>query len=480
MVDNARGTDLGLLDMMKAKTLRFRMIILFCSVVAGLLAVSYLAFWALLDREVGAQLDRQLQETARPVIADLIAEPNVEDVNNLNIPDEYFELLNADGVVLQRSANLGSPIKFRGFNTRVTQFGTGTLDNGHHVRLALIPFQAANGIRVLAVAIRTSRFGSTLENFGSVALLIFPLSLLLTAGISTFYVGKSLAPITALTNHAALMAKRVTNREGFWTPLPVSSRDDELSQLAQTINQLLERVDSSVRPLRQFVTDASHELRTPLSVLHGETQLLLSKPRSAEEYRKTLCEFDEEFKKLTHIVEGLFTLSVADAGQLRLAKEPLYLDEVLEEACALVKSRADAKNILLVRELLPDVPYVGDEAFMRQLFLIFLDNAIKYSGSGTSIRVRLEKDDRVIKLHFEDKGIGISTRDLPFIFERFYRANSSSNNGGPHQSGGLGLAIASAIVEVLGGSIECKSTPGVGSNFTVILPSSSAAVGVAV
>jgi signal transduction histidine kinase len=126
------------------------------------------------------------------------------------------------------------------------------------------------------------------------------------------------------------------------------------------------------------------------------------------------------------------------------------------------------------------VPYVGDEAFMRQLFLIFLDNAIKYSGSGTSIRVRLEKDDRVIRLHFEDKGIGISTKDLPFIFERFYRANASSNNGGPHQSGGLGLAIASAIVEVLGGSIECKSTPGAGSDFTVILPANSLPVGAAV
>jgi signal transduction histidine kinase len=92
----------------------------------------------------------------------------------------------------------------------------------------------------------------------------------------------------------------------------------------------------------------------------------------------------------------------------------------------------------------------------------------------------LEKDDSAIKLHFEDKGIGISTKDLPLIFERFYRANSTSSNGGPHQSGGLGLAIASAIVEVLGGAIECESTPGVGSNFTVILPSSSARVIVAV
>jgi len=168
----------------------------------------------------------------------------------------------------------------------------------------------------------------------------------------------------------------------------------------------------------------------------------------------------------------LFTLSVADAGQLRLVREPLYLDEVLEEACALVKSRAEAKSISLSRELKPDIPFLGDEAFLRQLFLIFLDNAIKYSGSGTSIKVRLEEADQVIKVYFEDQGIGISTKDLPFIFERFYRAGSSSN-GGPHQSGGLGLAIASAVVEVLGGSIECQSTPGTGSTFVILLPSST-------
>src|ERR1700688_533707 len=150
MVDNSRGTDLGLLDMMKAKTLRFRMIILFCSVVAGLLAVSYLAFWALLSSEVKAQLNNQLQQTAGPIIADLIAEPNVEDVNNLNIPDEFFELLNADGVVLQRSANLSSPIKFKSINPRVTEptFDTGSLDDGRHVRLALIPFRVPTGPRV--------------------------------------------------------------------------------------------------------------------------------------------------------------------------------------------------------------------------------------------------------------------------------------------------------------------------------------------
>src|SRR5712692_8349779 len=188
---------------------------------------------------------------------------------------------------------------------------------------------------------------------------MFALSLLLTAGISSWYVGRSLAPITALTQHAALMAEQVAKGERFSKPLAVASRHDELGRLAETFNQLLQAVDSALGQLRQFVTDASHELRTPLAVLHGETELVLSRPRSAEEYRKTLSAFSDELKKLTRIVEGLFTLSMADAGQLHLMSEPLYINEVLEEACALVTSRALVKNIAILRELNEEVAYSG-------------------------------------------------------------------------------------------------------------------------
>jgi two-component system sensor histidine kinase BaeS len=260
----------------------------------------------------------------------------------------------------------------------------------------------------------------------------------------------------------------VTNRQGFWTPLPVSSPHDELGRLSQTINHLLKSVDSAVLQLRQFVTDASHELRTPLAVLHGETELLLSKPRSAEEYRQTLCVFDDEFKKLTRIVEGLFTLSMADAGQLHLVREPLYINEVLEEACSLAASRARAKNISILRDLNEELACTGDEAFLHELFLIFLDNAIKYSPDGTRIRVTLEILDGTIQARFQDQGIGISPEHLPFIFDRFYRA--APLNSGEAQSGGLGLAIAQAIAIAHGGTIECESTDGVGSTFTVKLP----------
>ncbi|PYU74341.1 MAG: hypothetical protein DMG49_04860 [Acidobacteria bacterium] len=455
---------------MKVRTLRLRMMLLFCTVVGVLLAASYLAFWGLLAHAVHNQLNRQLLETARPIISDMIAEPDAQDINRLDLPGEFFELLGRNGNVLQQSKNLTAPINLKGMNLAASQpaFGIATLADGQTVRLALIPFQQGSQPRLFAVAIPTFGTNRVLDNFGGVALLLWPLSLVLTAGISALYVGRSLAPIKELTRHAALMAKRVTNRQGFWTPLPVSSPHDELGRLAQTFNHLLQSVDSAVLQLRQFVTDASHELRTPLAVLHGETELLLSKPRRAEEYRQTLCVFDDEFKKLTRIVEGLFTLSMADAGQLHLVREPLYINEVLEEACALAASRARAKNISIVRDLNQELAWTGDEAFLHELFLIFLDNAIKYSPDGTRIRVTLGIRDGAIQTHFQDQGIGIAPEHLPFIFDRFYRASPS--NSGEAQSGGLGLAIAHAIAIAQGGTIVCESIVGVGSTFTVTLP----------
>jgi two-component system OmpR family sensor kinase len=456
--------------MIQTRSLRFRMMALFCTVVGVLLAASYLAFWGLLAHEVSAQLNRQLQETARPILADLIAEPNSQDINRMDIAGQFFELLDPFAHVLQRSRNLEAPINLRGINTSVSQvtFAFAVLGTGEPVRIALLPFLQGTKPLVLVVAIPTFGTNRVLDSFGGIAVLLFLVSLLATALISALYVGKSLAPINALTQHAAAMANRLTHREGFWTPLPISSPHDELGRLAETFNHLLQSVDSAVRQLRQFVTDASHELRTPLAVLHGETELMLSKPRTADEYRETLCVFDGEFKKLTRIVEGLFTLSMADAGQLHLLCEPVYLNEVLEEACALVSSRARAKNISIVRRLELEIPYLGDEAFIHQLFLIFLDNAIKYSSSGTTVRVTLANGDAGIHVSFADQGIGISSDHLPFIFERFYRA-APANSGEAH-SGGLGLAIAQAIARAQGGNIECASTPGIGSTFTVVLP----------
>lgn len=459
---------------MKSKTLRFRMMVLFCSVVGVLLAGTYFAFFGLLVHYIPKQLDRELLETARPLLSDIASEPNARDIERLDVPGQFFELLDANGQVLQKSSNLRAPINLRVLSPKPAEpsFGIGSVGDGEFVRVALIPFQQSGQLRFIAVAIPTLGTHRVLDTLARIALILFPFSLLATAMISMFYVGRSLKPVKTLTQHAAFMATRVTNRNGFWTPLPVASPHDELGQLAETFNRLLQGVDSAVRQLRQFVTDASHELRTPLAVLHGETELILSKPRTAAEYRNTLVVLEDELKKLTRIVEGLFTLSMADAGQLHLQCEPLYVDEVLEEACALVTSRAKNKGISIVRELSSEMPYFGDEAFLHQLFLIFLDNAIKYSPNETQVRVTLQAREDGLQVRFADQGIGISDKHLPFVFERFYRA-SASNNGDAH-SGGLGLAIAQAIVRAMGGFIKCESRLGLGSLFTIVLPLTTA------
>ncbi len=396
------------------RSIRWRMFLLFCATAGALLAVCYAGFYLLFERVVREQLDRRLGEVAAPIIADLIVDPEDKDVDMLDIADEYFEVLDTSGAVLQRSKNLrvNLPLAPR------PGFETVYLPGEGEIRLMVIPFQAGEETWLFVSGESTRDENAALATLRHFALALLPASLLATAIVFGLY-----------------------------------------------SNQLLARIEAVVGQLRQFVSDASHELRTPLAVLQGETELLLAKPRTTAEYETAARVMDSELKTLSRIVDGLFTLSMADAGQLRIAPEPLYLEEVLEEACGLAAPLASQKEIHIERHLDRDVLLHGDPAFLRQLFLIFLDNAIKYSPRGTRVDVTLAKHSDV-RIRFQDEGIGISKEDLPRIFERFFRAAPS----GESHSGGLGLSIAQAIVQAHHGTIQCESTPGVGSVFTVQLP----------
>jgi signal transduction histidine kinase len=446
---------------------------LFCAIVGVLLAGSHLGYYALLRSEVRSQLDRQLQGAAAPVLRDLISEPNSQNINEFNLVDEYFELVDASGRVLQRSRNLHDwAIGLEAVPRSSTETACRTIAQGHDtmMRVCSIPFRRGDETLFLIAAMPTEEAERALANFKRVTLVLLPLSLMLTAIISAWYVGRSLRPIADLTAHAARMTKRVSDptREGDLLLLPIKNPHDELGRLAGTFNELLVHVDSALGQLRQFVSDASHELRTPLAVLQGETELLLSEPEFPEKYGKTLSVIHDELRKLSRIVESLFTLAMADAGQLRLAAEALYLNEVLEETCALADPLAKSKHMTIERQLSEEISYSGDEASLRELFLIFLENAVKYSPPHTSICVHIHNQNGVIQVRIQDHGIGIPPQHLPRIFERFYRV--VQNGGGEARSGGLGLAIAQAIVSSQSGSIECESTPGVGSTFTICLP----------
>ncbi len=405
--------------MRAGSSIQIRTVVLFCAVAGVLLVGSFVTAYILFDRAVSSQLERQLTETAGPIIADQIADPEERDVDQLNLPEAYFEVVEqASGRVLQRSKNLKAdlPLHFAQPFPPKPWFQTLRVDQIGELRVALVPFPAGTMEWALAVAVPTREVRAALSTFMKFAFLLLVVSLGLMAVVSVFYA---------------------------------------------------RRLDLVVGQLRQFVSDASHELKTPLAVLRGETELLLNRQRSTADYEQALRIIDGELKTLSRIVEGLFTLSMADAGQLKFAAEEVCVDDVLEESVALATPLAESRGIRIERDFQQGVMVSGDPTFLRQLFLIFIDNAIKFSQTGRRLRVNLAAGQEV-KVTFEDQGIGIGREHLHQVFERFFRV--AQHDAIDSQSGGLGLAIAQAIVRAHGGSIECESELGVGSVFTVRLP----------
>jgi two-component system OmpR family sensor kinase len=459
--------------MIQINSLRFRMMVLFCAVFGITLASTLFVIYGLFSREMLSQLDCKLLRVGNTVVAQVVADPTKRNIENIDVPKEYFAVLDSSKHILEKSKNFnGRSIELSGDLefSKVAYRTTENAEQGRY-RLALIPFKQGSEQRVLIIAMPTSHDDMALGTIRRLILWVLPLSLLLTAAISVWYVGRSLQPVTKLIQQARRMMDGIQNPNLLQLCehdlLSVPPAQDELSSLASTFNLLFTRLNGALRQDRQFVSDAAHELRTPLHVMRGETELVLSQPRSTQEYVSTLQVVNEEVCGLTRIVESLFTLSMADSGQLRMNCEPLYLNEVVEQACARIRPVAQAKRIRIEGDLSQDIAFVGDEPLLQELSIIFLDNAIKYSPPDTLIRVSLDKSKGKVRIKFQDQGYGISSEHLPHIFERFYRAGRSQS--AEIRSGGLGLAIARAIVNAQGGTIECESSPSDHTTFTVIL-----------
>jgi len=176
----------------------------------------------------------------------------------------------------------------------------------------------------------------------------------------------------------------------------------------------------------------------------------------------------DESRRLSRLVEDLLNLARADAGRVRLLMEDFYLNELVADCCRSAQALAAARHLKLECLANGDVQYRGDEALLRRLLMNLLDNAIRYTPAGGTVTVALEPNGTSVRLRVADTGVGIAPEDAQRVFERFYRAGEarSREDGGF----GLGLAIVKWVAESHQGSVECRSTPGKGSEFTVTLP----------
>jgi len=206
-----------------------------------------------------------------------------------------------------------------------------------------------------------------------------------------------------------------------------------------------------------------------VAVMRTRAELSLRKARTAEEYRDVIAEVLAELEKTSGLIEQLMFLARADSGAETLHFAPTNVTEVLHEACHQGSALAEAKQIGFREQISPEPMWIqGDESSLRRLFLILIDNAVKYTHPSGKIEVSLQRNDGYALAQVRDTGIGIAETDLPNVFERFYRADKARTRelGGV----GLGLSIGRWITEVHSGTIEVQSTPGRGSIFQIRLP----------
>jgi heavy metal sensor kinase len=335
------------------------------------------------------------------------------------------------------------------------------------VRVLTFPVVRAGRVsNLIQVGMSLESMHMTRHRFLLIMAAMLPLGLLFAGGGGWVLAHRALKPVDRMTDAARrISAEHLTER------LEETGAQDELDRLAKTLNEMLGRLDTAFSQIRQFSADASHELQTPLTILKGELEVALRSPRNAEEYQRTLKSALEEIDRIAHLVEGLLLLARADAGVLRMDRQPVDLAQLVEEVYGQTKVLADTHALTLDLGLVEPISIQGDYERLRRLFLNLVDNGIKYTSPEGKVTLSLHRDGQWASLRVSDTGIGLSSDDHDRIFQRFYRGAETRTHG---QSGaGLGLCIARSIAEAHGGRIEVESTTGQGSTFTVLLPLNS-------
>jgi signal transduction histidine kinase len=262
------------------------------------------------------------------------------------------------------------------------------------------------------------------------------------------------------------------DRRRFDARLPVPAPRDELRRLAVAFNALLDRLADVVQAQRRFMADASHELRTPVTVARTAAQVTLGAARTEPEYREALDIISLQTDRLTHVVDDMFLLAVADVEGRPLLLRYLYLDELVGECLRAAGVLGEARGVSLSLQAQEGVQLEGDVELLRRMIMNLLDNAIRYSPSGGRVRVTVDAADRTATVSVEDSGPGIPAGERDRVFERFVRLVPAGGAPGS----GLGLPIARWIAEQHGGALTLDRLDR-GTRFLVTLPLKPSAAG---
>lgn len=455
----------------RSRSIRVRLTLWYVALLAVILAAFSGVLYVSLSRSLQGELDLTLSTEARRLVSTMDLEngrPTLGDgVDNLNI-GTVAALYDGTGrrlLLNDPRQPLPAPTQVLRSAARGEQtFITASVADGSQWRVLTAPV-TENGVTVgiLQVGRPLAEVDATLHQLALLLALAVPLTLLVASAGGLFLAGRALNPIDRITRAAGAIGAEDLSRR-----LDFHGTHDEVGRLADTFDGMLDRLDRAFRRQRQFTADASHELRTPLTMLSSQIDVALERPRTSAQYVAVLRSLREDTARMSQLVSELLTLARADAGQQLMNTEQLDLGELARDLVQTMQALASERGIALVEDVAPNVTVVGDQMRLSQLLINLIDNALRYTPAGGTVRVSVDVVGSAAELRVADTGIGIDASDLPHVFERFYRADPSRAraDGGV----GLGLALSQWIAQTHGGSISVESSPGHGSTFTVRLP----------
>lgn len=303
---------------------------------------------------------------------------------------------------------------------------------------------------------------SSLQRLIFIILISIPGAVMAACLAGWFLAKRSFSPIDSMINEARqITAAYLKGR------LPRRQTGDELDRLAETLNEMMDRIEASTRAIQEFSSDISHELKTPLAIIRGEIELALRRERSPDSLKETLRTIEEEVEELIKLVNDLLLLVRSDAKQFRIEKVRLSIGPILKQVIERFQERAGRKQISL--RLIMDTEYeiAGDALYLKRLVSNLVDNAIKFTPEKGNVVVEMKSQDaQHVLIRIVDDGPGIELELQEKVFSRFFRTDLARSQEGA----GLGLNIAKALAEAHQGSLRIESQPGRGTTVLIRLP----------
>jgi len=427
--------------------------------------VVYFTAYNHLDGDILQEKDEVLNNlrwTGDSIIIEQMPEWEEREHQQIEVNPTFLQLVNAGGRLLFRSANLKDDILLFDpalsredfFNSRI---------GSQRIRQGQFPIQNEQGTVIghLTVGISQEESSIVLFNLRATLWIAFPLLLVILFLATSLAASKGISPVKQLIQAAAGISEQNINER-----LPLPENKDELHQLATTINELLQRVESGLQREKQFTADASHEIRTPLTAIRGTLEVLLRKQRDPAHYEEKINRVIREVDRLNDMLDQLLQLARLESGPIPVKRTQVDLNALLRSLAEKWQVDIQGKNMALRLQIPPQSSCNTDAALLNIILDNLLGNAIKYGHSEGRIDCIWQLENATLTIR--DNGPGIPEAHLSRLFDRFYRADDARSATVP--GAGLGLSIAKKLADLLGIRLAVSSRVGEGTSFVLGFP----------